>query len=89
MPSVPFAGVAVKVVPPQIVLVIAVMAGVGVTVTVNVKVAPAQLPDNGVTVYVAVCAVFVGFANVPVMLLAPLPVAPPVRPPVTSGSDQL
>ena len=45
-----FTGVAVKAVPPQIVLLIAVMAGVGLIVTVTVKVAPIQLPDKGVTV---------------------------------------
>ena len=32
---------------------------------------------------------FVGFVSVPVMLAAPLPVAPPVSPPVTTGKGQL
>jgi hypothetical protein len=32
---------------------------------------------------------FVGFANVPVKMLAPLPVVPPVMPPVTVGALQL
>ena len=31
----------------------------------------------------------VGLPKVPLMLDAPLPVAPPVRPPVTTGTDQL
>jgi hypothetical protein len=37
---------------------------------------------------VAVCATFVGFVSVPVML-EPLPAAPPVNPPVTVGAPQL
>ena len=31
----------------------------------------------------------VGFPSVPLILDAPLPVVPPVRPPVTAGADQL
>ena len=54
MPLVPSTGDAVKPVPPQVVEVMAVMAGLGLTVTVTVKVDPVQLPVNGVTVYVAV-----------------------------------
>ena len=82
-------GVEVNPLPPQVVLVISVTAGVGLTVTVTVKVAPVQLPDNGVTIYVAVWAVLSGLPNVPVILDAPLPVVPPVKPPVTLGADQL
>jgi hypothetical protein len=65
MPSVPFAGVAVNATPLQVVAVILVIAGLGLTVTVTVKFAPVQLPDKGVTVYVAVCAVLVGLVSVP------------------------
>ena len=63
--------------------------GFGFTVTVTVNGVPAQLPKVGVTVYVAVCAVFVGFIKVPVILVAPVPEAPPVIAPVTVGADQL
>ena len=86
-PLVPLAGVDVNPTALQAVLVMLVIAGVGLTVTVTVKVAPVQLPESGVTVYVAVCAAFVGLVNVPVILLAPLPDAPPVNPPVTDGAD--
>ena len=89
IPFGPLAGEDVKLLIPHIVVVIAVMAGVGLTVTVNVKVAPVQLPDNGVTVYVAVCVILVGLPSVPLMLAAPLPAAPPVSPPVTDGAAQL
>ena len=50
---------------------------------------PEQLPDVGVTVQVAVCAVFVGLVSVPLMFAALTPAAPPVRPPVTAGTAQL
>ena len=43
----------------------------------------------GVTVYVADCEVFIGFIKVPVTLFCTVPVAPPVNPPVTVGSNQL
>jgi hypothetical protein len=82
-------GVELKATPLQTVLVIAVIAGDGFTVTVNVKGVPAHVPVVGVTVYVAVCAVFVGFVKVPVILVADVPEAPPVIAPVTVGADQL
>ena len=50
IPFVIFTGVTTKPTPPQVVPVIAVMLAVGLTVTVTVKVAPVQLPDNGVIV---------------------------------------
>ncbi len=84
-----FTGVELKTTPLQTVAVIVVMDGDGFTVTVIVNGVPAQLPEVGVTVYVAVCAVFVGFVNVPVILVAVVPEAPPVIPPVTVGDDQL
>ena len=87
-PLVPFAGVAENATALQVVAIIFVMAGFGFTVTVTVNVDPVQLPDVGVTVYVAVCAVLVGLVSVPV-ILAPDPAAPPVRPPVTAGTPQV
>ena len=67
------------------------MEGLGLTVTVTVNVAPGHGPvgEVGVTVYVAVCTVFVGFVNVPVILVAFVPDAPPVIPPVTVGDDHV
>ena len=62
--------------------------GFGFTVTVTRKAAPVQLPDEGVTVLVAVCAIFVGLACVPFMFTLPLPAAPPAIPPVTDGAPQ-
>ena len=86
MPLVVFTGDTVKPVALQTVAVIFVIAGRGLTVTVTVKAAPTQLPDVGVTLYVAVCGVFVGLVRLPVMLAAAAPAAPPVRPPVTTGA---
>jgi hypothetical protein len=74
--------------PVQIDLVMLLIVGLGLTVTIRVKVEPAQVPEVGVTVYVAVWAVLVGLVKVPVMLAAPDPAAPPVSPPVTVGADQ-
>jgi hypothetical protein len=69
-------------------VVIGVIAGLGFTVTVTVKSVPAQLPDFGVTVYMAVCAVLVVLVRVPLMFEASLPASPPVNP-VPAGADQL
>ncbi len=52
-PSVRLAGVIVNVLPLQIVEAWLFIAGIGLTVTVTVNVAPVQLPEIGVTVYVA------------------------------------
>ena len=90
IPLVPFTGLTVNNTPPQLVVLIGVITAVGLIVTVNVN--DAFVPhkvDVGVTVYVAVCCVFVGFVNVPVIVDAPLPVPPPVNPPVTLGALQL
>ena len=66
IPFVPLTGVAVKATPLQVIAVIGLMvaagftvtgtviAGTGFTVTVTVKCAPWQLPEVGVTVYMAV-----------------------------------
>ena len=90
IPFVPFTGLTVKPTPLQVVVVIAVITAVGLIVTTTVKVALApQFTVVGVTIYVAECAVFVGFVSVPLINDAPLPVVPPVRPPVTIGALQL
>ena len=57
--------------------------------TVTVNELPAHVPDVGVTVYVAVCAVVVGLLSVPLIVLCADPDAPPVTPPVTAGALQL
>ena len=89
-PFIPFVGVKLKVNPVQIVVLIDVIVATGliVTVTVNVDAVP-QLTIVGVTIYVAVCVVLVGLFKVPVILIAPLPLVPPVSPPVTLGALQL
>ena len=89
IPFVPFVGVTVNNTPLQVTPVIAVTLAVGLTVTVTVNVVPVQVPDIGVTVYVAVCWVFVGFTKVPLILIAFVPIAPPVIAPVTVGALQL
>ena len=55
-------------------------------VATTVNVGPVQLPLVGVTVYVAVCGMFVGFVSVPAMLDCPVANAPPVKLPVTVGA---
>ena len=54
-PLVPFVGVTLKNTPLQVVVLIGVILAYGLILTVTVNVAPVQVPDNGVTVYVAVC----------------------------------
>jgi hypothetical protein len=76
-------------VPLQIVVASLGTAGFGFTVTVRVNDGPVQIPEVGVTVYVAVCTVLVGLVSVPFMLAAPMPAAPPVIPPVRIGTGQL
>jgi len=85
-PLVIFIGVEVNVPPLHIVAVMSVTEGIGLTVTVTVNVAPVQLPAVGVTVYIAVCGVFVGLVSVPLMFATAVPAAPPVIPPVTAGA---
>jgi hypothetical protein len=55
MPFVPFTGVTLKNTPLHVVFVIALITADGFTFTVTVNVDPTQVPDVGVTVYVAVC----------------------------------
>jgi hypothetical protein len=74
-------------VPLQTVSLCAGITGIGLMVTVNVNTSPGQpVGDSGVITYVAVCTVFVGFVNVPVIILVPLAGVPPVTPPVTVGA---
>ena len=89
IPLVTFVGVTVKLIPVQLVAVIAVITAVGFRLIVTVKLVPVQLPDTGVTIYVAVCATLVGFVNVPLTFIAFVPLNPPVIPPVTDGAPQL
>jgi hypothetical protein len=86
----PLTGVNTKLPLLHIISSFALIEGVGLTVTVNVNTSPGHpVGDTGVITYVAVCTSFVGFVNVPVMILVPLADAPPVTPPVTTGNDQL
>ena len=89
VPFIPFTGAIVKLVPLQVVSDIGLMTPTGFTVTVTVNGVPVQLPEVGVTVYVAICAALVGFTNVWLIELTPVAVTPPVIPPVTDGVDQL
>jgi hypothetical protein len=88
-PSVTSTGITVKPTPLQTVELIAVIAGRGFTVITTVNAVPTQLPDVGVTMYVADCEEFVELVRVPFMAGALVPDAPPAIPPVTTGTDQL
>ena len=55
IPFVPFTGVRLKPTPLQDTPVIVLITADGFTFTVTVNVDPTQVPDVGVTVYVAVC----------------------------------
>jgi hypothetical protein len=90
MPLVTFTGDTVNCTPLHTTLLIALTSGVGFNVTITVNTAPVQLPDNGVTLYVTVCVVFVRLLNVP-NTVARLFVAdaPPVTVPVNVGTLQL
>ena len=81
-----FEGAVVNAVPLQIVAVWFGTTGLGLMVATTVNVAPVQLPLVGVTVYVAVCAILVGLASVPLILACPVANAPPVKLPVTVGA---
>jgi hypothetical protein len=59
--------------------------GRGLIVATTVNVGPLQLPLLGVTVYVAVCAMFVVFVSVPAMLDCAVALMPPDKLPVTTG----
>jgi hypothetical protein len=79
IPFVTFAGVRLKGSPLHMVAAIAVIEGFGSMVSVTVNVGPVQPPDVGVTVYIAVCAVFVILVRVPLIVGDPPPAAPPVK----------
>lgn len=89
IPLVRLLGLKVNATPLQLLVLIEVMAATGLMVTVTVNTAPVQLPDNGVTIYVAVWAVFSGLLRLPLISTWPVALAPPVSPPVTDGIDQL
>ena len=75
----PFAGITAKATSPQVEVVWFKIEGVGSTVTVTVNVAPAQLPDVGVTVYVNVADALVVLVKVWLIELWPVACAlPPV-----------
>jgi len=61
--------VTVNVPPLQIVAVLLDIEGTGFTVTVTVKVGPGQVPDSGVTVYLAVAAALVVLVSAWLMLV--------------------
>ena len=76
-----FVGLTVNATPLQLTELIAVITAVGLIVTVNVNVDPIQVPVIGVTVYVAVLAIFVVFVKPPLILDTATPCeAPPVNP---------
>ena len=84
--SVPSVGAILKTSPLQIVTILFAMTGFGLTVVVTVNVAPLHNPLVGVTVYVAVCGILVGLVSVPLTFDCAVAVAPPVKPPVTTGN---
>ena len=66
--SAPLTGDTVKAVALHIAVALFAIVGFGLTVTVTVKVAPAQAPDNGATVYVAVPTTLVVLVSVWLMV---------------------
>ena len=72
-PFVPLVGVTVNNTPLQLTPVIAVTLATGLIVTVTAKLAPVQVPDTGVTVYVALCWVFVGLTKACLLYTSPSP----------------
>src|ERR1700712_981742 len=89
MPLALLTGDTVNNTPLQLTCVIAVISAVGLTVTTTVKLAPVHDPDNGVTVYVALCAALLELCKVPLIYVALVPVDIPSRLPVVVGVDQL
>jgi hypothetical protein len=81
-----FVGDVVNVPPLHIVAVWFGTKGFGLMVATTVNVEPVHVPLVGVTVYVAVCGMLVGFMSVPLIVDCPVAVAPPVNPPVTTGN---
>jgi hypothetical protein len=58
----------------------------GLTVTVTVKATPLQLPEVGVTLYVAVSAEAAVLVRMPFRVLWPVPDDPPDRSPASVGA---
>jgi hypothetical protein len=85
-----FTGDTVNCIPLHTTLLIALTSGVGLSVTITVNAAPVQLPDNGVTLYVTVCVVFVRLLNEPNTVSGLFEAdAPPITVPVNVGTFQL
>ena len=81
IPFVPFTGVTLKKTPLHETPVIALITADGFTFTVKENTTPVQLPDNGVTRYVAVLVILVVFPNIPLIPFdADACVTPPVIP---------
>jgi hypothetical protein len=90
IPLAPLFGVTTNGTPLQVTVVIAVTSGVGFNVIITVNAAPVQLPDNGVTLYVTVCVVFVRLLSRPNTVVGLFVAdAPPVTVPVNVGTLQL
>ena len=88
VPLVLFEGVTAKDAPLLIVFVIAVIDATGLIVTVRLNGVPAQLPEVGVTEYVAVSTVLPVFTSVP-LILVDIPDIPPLIPELAAGASQL
>ena len=89
IPLIPFVGEARNATPLHVIVLIDVIFTRGLRVSVNWNDAPVQPLVNGITVYVALCAVLVGLVRLPLILVCVNAAAPPVTPPVTIGVDQL
>ena len=89
IPLIPLVGEARNATPLHVTVLIDVIFTRGLSVRVNWNDAPVQPLVNGITVYVALCAVLVGLVRLPLILVCVNAAAPPVTPPVTIGADQL
>ena len=67
--STPFVGETLNAAALQAVTVLLAITGFGLSVTTTVNVGPTHDPLVGVTVYVAVCCVLVGFVSVPLIFV--------------------
>ena len=82
-------GVTVNPTPLQLTVVIAVITSVGLIVTNTVNVVPDPHGVLGVTIYVAVLAIFVVFVNIPVMLSTGIVCDNPPVIPVPVGANHV
>jgi hypothetical protein len=90
--GVPFVGDTLNAFPLQMVAVCAAIAGTGFTLTMMVNGLPTHAPaapEVGVTVYVAVCTVLVGFTSVWLIEVCDVCALEPVIPPVTTGAGHV